>query len=203
VRATSPTPLIQRACAAAKKSKLIAASNAFDVLDVHVKYDVSAAIFNLKVYDNLLAIKVSCLNSRPGWQHHMRATDEGRRWIFHLQRGARFHDPSEVTAEAVRFSFERLLALGVGSGGKAGKTSPRESIAARVHTVLCHQHAQSMRAMHRYQCPVLGRTNRSGCDDPAERHSQSRHRAPRREIALAQPRRHHQDAETTPGVWIH
>src|SRR5262249_7539652 len=44
-------------------------------------------------------------------------TEGGRKWTFHLQRGVQFHDSSELNAEAVRFSFERLLTLGKGPAG--------------------------------------------------------------------------------------
>ena len=39
--------------------------------------------------------------------------DGGRRWTFYLRRGVTFHDGSELTAEAVQYSFARLLALGM------------------------------------------------------------------------------------------
>ena len=44
-------------------------------------------------------------------------TDGGKTWIFHLRRGVQFHDGSAVDAEAVRFSFERLLTIGKGPAG--------------------------------------------------------------------------------------
>ncbi len=43
-----------------------------------------------------------------------RLDDDGRSWLFELAPGHRFDDGSEVTAEAVRFSFERCLSIGMG-----------------------------------------------------------------------------------------
>jgi peptide/nickel transport system substrate-binding protein len=43
-----------------------------------------------------------------------RLDPDGRSWIFELHPGHRFDDGSEVTAEAVRFSFERCLRIGLG-----------------------------------------------------------------------------------------
>jgi hypothetical protein len=39
----SPTPLLRRSWAAGPTTKFVSTWNAFDVLDPHVKYDVSAA----------------------------------------------------------------------------------------------------------------------------------------------------------------
>jgi peptide/nickel transport system substrate-binding protein len=38
-------------------------------------------------------------------------SDDGRTWTFHLRQGVTFHDGSPFTAEAVHYSFARLLAL--------------------------------------------------------------------------------------------
>lgn len=45
---------------------------------------------------------------------------DGRNWVFDLRPGHRFDDGSEVTAEAVRFSFERCLRLGLGAAQALG-----------------------------------------------------------------------------------
>ena len=42
-------------------------------------------------------------------------------WRFTLRRGVKFHDGSEVTAEDVAFSMDRLQALGAGYSGTFGK----------------------------------------------------------------------------------
>src|SRR5437899_11916741 len=42
------------------------------------------------------------------WQ----ASDGGRTWKFHLRRGVRFHNGTEVTAEDVRFTFATVVTLG-------------------------------------------------------------------------------------------
>ena len=109
----SPTPL-RRALAAGVTAKLVSTWSAFDVLDPHVKYDVSAAAFNLNIYDNLLRYRGNPPEIIPWVAERDEAADDGRRWTFYLRRGVTFHDGSELTAEAVRFSFERLLSLGKG-----------------------------------------------------------------------------------------
>src|SRR5687767_9290117 len=110
----SPTPLLHDSWAAAKTTKLVSTWNAFDILDPHVKYDVPAAAINLNMYDNLLRYQGNPPEIVPWLAERDEAADGGRRWTFHLRRGVKFHDGSELTAEAVRYSFERLLALGKG-----------------------------------------------------------------------------------------
>ena len=104
--------LMPQAWAAGGQSKFVYAWGTFDTLDPHVKYDVPAAAFNLNLYDNLLRYQGNPPEIVPWLAEAHEVTDGGRRWTFHLRRGVKFHDGSEVTAEAVRFSVERLLALG-------------------------------------------------------------------------------------------
>ncbi|VDZ63143.1 Dipeptide-binding protein [Serratia odorifera] len=42
------------------------------------------------------------------------ASDDRREWTFKLKPGNRFDDGSEVTADAVKWSFERLMSIGQG-----------------------------------------------------------------------------------------
>jgi peptide/nickel transport system substrate-binding protein len=95
-----------------KSTKFVTTWNAFDTIDPHVKQDVSAAAINLNIYDNLLRYQGNPPEIVPWLAESHTVSDDGKTWIFHLRRGVQFHDGSEVNAEAVRFSFERLLTLG-------------------------------------------------------------------------------------------
>jgi peptide/nickel transport system substrate-binding protein len=117
-----------RAWAAAKPSRFVYAWTAFDLLDPHVKYDGNAYFFNLNMYDNLLRYQGSPPEIVPWLAEHYEVSDGGRTWTFHLRRGVQFHDGSELTAEAVGFSFERLLSIGkapAGSFKRMGLTNDR------------------------------------------------------------------------------
>ena len=46
-------------------------------------------------------------------------------WRFTLKRGVKFHDGSELTAEDVAFSMQRLLDMGKGYSGTVGKVTPK------------------------------------------------------------------------------
>jgi peptide/nickel transport system substrate-binding protein len=102
------------AWAAAKPTRFVYAWTAFDLLDPHIKYDGNAYFFNLNMYDNLLRYQGNPPKIVPWLAERDEAADAGRGWAFHLQRGVTFHDGSEVTAEAVHYSFARPLALGKG-----------------------------------------------------------------------------------------
>ena len=88
----SPSPLLRRSWAAGTTAKLVSTWNAFDVLDPHVKYDVSAAAFNLNIYDNLLRYQGNPPQLVPWLAERDEAADGGRRWQFYLRPGVTFHE---------------------------------------------------------------------------------------------------------------
>jgi peptide/nickel transport system substrate-binding protein len=116
----SLSPLALRSCqawAAPQSKRFIYAWTAFDILDPHVKYDLNSTFFTLNMYDNLLRYQKNPPETVPWLAEQTDVADGGRTWTFRLRRGVQFHDGSEVDAEAVRFSFERLLAIGKGPAG--------------------------------------------------------------------------------------
>src|SRR5215510_11044561 len=111
---TALPPLCPQSWAAGERTRFVSTWNAPDILDPHVKYDVGAAAFNLNLYDNLLRYHGNPPELVPWLAETHEVTDDGRKWTFHLRRDATFHDGSALTAEAVSFSFARLLTLGKG-----------------------------------------------------------------------------------------
>ncbi len=60
------------------------------------------------LFEGLVRWKPGTTDVAPGlatWE----VSADGKRWLFHLRPGVRFHDGTPLDAEAVRFSFERLL----------------------------------------------------------------------------------------------
>src|SRR5262245_54348462 len=110
---TALQPLSQQAWAAGGQTRFVSTWNAPDILDPHVKYDVGAAAFNLNLYDNILRYQGNPPELVPWLAETHEVTDGGRKWTFHLRRNATFHDGSALTAEAVSFSFARLMKLGI------------------------------------------------------------------------------------------
>jgi peptide/nickel transport system substrate-binding protein len=133
---TTYGPLLQ-AEAAGEQSKLVVTWNSFDTMDPHVKQDVSAATFTLNIYDNLLRYQGNPPEIVPWLAESYAVSDDGKMWTFHLRHGVNFHDGSELTAEAVCFSFERLLTLGKAPAAifkRMGRT-PEKIRALDPHTV--------------------------------------------------------------------
>jgi peptide/nickel transport system substrate-binding protein len=112
--AASLTALSARPAAGAveQNAKLVITWSSFDTMDPHVKQDVSAAAFNLNIYDNLVRYQGNPPEIVPWLAESHAVSNDGKTWTFYLRQGVQFHDGSEVNAEAVRFSFERLLTLG-------------------------------------------------------------------------------------------
>lgn len=108
---------IQPVRAAGERIRFVSTWNAPDILDPHVKYDVSAAAFNLNMYDNLLRYTGNPPEIVPWLAEASEVTGDGRTWTFRLRHGVTFHDGSALTAEAVHFSFTRLLTLGKAPAG--------------------------------------------------------------------------------------
>ena len=114
---TALPPLRTPSWAAGERTKFVATWTAADILDPHVKYDGSTTAFSLNLYDNLLRYQGNPPEIVPWLAETYESTDAGRTWVFHLRRGVTFHDGSALTAEAVRFSFARVLALGKAPAG--------------------------------------------------------------------------------------
>lgn len=104
-----------RVARAADGRKLIYSTGyEYETLDPHVKYDVPAAAFGLNMYDNLYRYEGNPIEIVPWLAEKHEVTPDGKKWTFHLRKGVKFHDGSEVTADAVVSSFDRLLAIGKG-----------------------------------------------------------------------------------------
>ena len=118
------------------RTRFVATWNAADILDPHVKYDGSTTAFSLNLYDNLLRYQGNPPEIVPWLAETYETTDEGRTWVFHLRRGVTFHDGSALTADAVHFSFARLLALGKAPAGafqRMGLTVEQIRVAGSLH----------------------------------------------------------------------
>jgi len=87
----------------------------FGNIDPHVVYDAGRISNRLNLYDGLYRWEDNPPKLFPWLAERYEVSDDGLKWTFKLRKGARFHDGSEVTAEAIQYSIERVLALGQGA----------------------------------------------------------------------------------------
>jgi peptide/nickel transport system substrate-binding protein len=95
------------------------------------------AIINM--YDPLLYPKVAEDSMEPGPHvaESWRVGDGGRTYTFQIRKGIRFHDGTELTADDVVFSFQRMVALKKGfSWLWNGILTPEQVRATGSHTVV-------------------------------------------------------------------
>lgn len=80
-------------------------------LDPHQVFDVPMQAYMLNAYDTLYRYEGDPPKIVPWLAESHTFSPDGLNWEFKLRPGAKFHDGSEVTAEDVVYSFQRVLAL--------------------------------------------------------------------------------------------
>ncbi|RIK88653.1 MAG: ABC transporter substrate-binding protein [Hyphomicrobiales bacterium] len=93
---------------------VFAGRQAIPVLDPHVRYDWSTRMVQQAVYDALVKYEGDPAEIKPWLAESWETSEDGKTWTFRLVDNARFHNGDPVTAEAVRYSFERGLKLNKG-----------------------------------------------------------------------------------------
>src|SRR3989442_1217507 len=87
----------------------------YDTLDPHAAFDVGRVAVRLNLYDGLYRWLDNPAKLEPWLAESHTVSPDGLRYTFKLRKGARFHDGAEITAEDVRYSIERILALKKGA----------------------------------------------------------------------------------------
>jgi ABC-type transport system substrate-binding protein len=87
----------------------------YDTLDPHAVFDVGRVAVRLNLYDGLYRWLDNPPVLQPWLAESHAVSADGLTYTFKLRRGAKFHDGAEVTAEDVRYSAERILALKKGA----------------------------------------------------------------------------------------
>jgi peptide/nickel transport system substrate-binding protein len=73
--------------------------------------DVQSTQWGLNVYDNLYRYQGNPAEFKPWLASDHTVSPDGLIWEFKLRQGVKFHDGSELTAEDVVYTVQRLLAL--------------------------------------------------------------------------------------------
>jgi len=85
-------------------------------------YFSQEALFN--VFEGLVRLNKSAMAVEPCLAESWQAQDNGRRWIFHLRRGVRFHNGQACDARAVAYSFEKRIQNKQGEYAPFGRVFP-------------------------------------------------------------------------------
>ncbi len=91
--------------AAAAKTITVATSNDALTLDPYMLSETPTNSVNFNMFEGLVFFD-SELNIMPGLAKSWEAEDDTT-WVFYLREGVEFHNGEEMTAEDVKFSFER------------------------------------------------------------------------------------------------
>ena len=91
------------------KTLIYARGGESDRLDpIHTDIGESVKVM-VNLFDTLITYDEETTDLVPGLATEWTASDDGLRWTFHLREGVRFHDNTPFDAEAVVYSFERLI----------------------------------------------------------------------------------------------
>jgi len=80
-------------------------------LDPHAVYDVPMQFYMLNVYDGLYRYQGNPPELEPWLAESYSVSGDGLTWTFQLRKGVKFHDGSEITADDVVYSFQRVLGI--------------------------------------------------------------------------------------------
>jgi ABC-type transport system substrate-binding protein len=101
--------------AVAQTRFVFANESPYDTMDPHAAFDVGRVAVRLNLYDGLYRWLDNPPVLQPWLAEGHTVSPDGLTYTFKLRRGAKFHDGTEITAEDVRYSMERILALKKGA----------------------------------------------------------------------------------------
>lgn len=106
--------LVAGAALAQGSQKIVRFTEAWPTyIDPAVAADFSSSVSVANLYDTLVFPTYDG-EVVPHLAERWEVSDDGLTYTFYLRKGVRFHDGSELTAEDVVFSMERLLTIGQG-----------------------------------------------------------------------------------------
>ncbi|MEP3245422.1 MAG: ABC transporter substrate-binding protein [Sneathiella sp.] len=96
------------------KILVVAGRQPVDTLDPSIKYNASIRMMQQALYDGLVKYQNTPPEIVPWLAKSWETSADGKVWTFRLVDNAKFHNGDPVTAEAVKFSFDRTLTLNKG-----------------------------------------------------------------------------------------
>jgi peptide/nickel transport system substrate-binding protein len=101
--------------AGGRRILIVASNQDIPNFDPHVATGYSASMLLRNCYDSLVRVEGNPPTPVPHLAASWSVSDDGMEYLFELDPAARFHDGSPVTAEAVRYSFNRLIRINRGN----------------------------------------------------------------------------------------
>jgi ABC-type transport system substrate-binding protein len=87
----------------------------YDTVDPHAAFDVGRVAVRLNIYDGLTRWQSNPAVLEPWVAEGHTISPDGLRYTFKLRKGVTFHDGTEVKAQDVVYSLDRILAVGKGA----------------------------------------------------------------------------------------
>jgi ABC-type transport system substrate-binding protein len=87
----------------------------YDTMDPHAAFDVGRVAVRLNLYDGLYRWLDNPPVLQPWLAESYTLSPDGLTYTFKLRKGAKFHDGTEITAEDVRYSTDRIFAIKKGA----------------------------------------------------------------------------------------
>lgn len=88
-----------------------------ETMDPAVTMDNSTWKVTYPAYEHLVAYKGATTDLKPDLAKSWKVSDDGKVWTFKIEPGHKFADGSSVDAQAVKFSFDRVLKINKGPAG--------------------------------------------------------------------------------------
>src|SRR5438874_10396513 len=101
--------------ASAQTRFVFANESPYDTMDPHAAFDVGRVAVRLNLCAGLYRWLDNPPKLEPWLAESHTVSPDGLTYTFKLRRSAKFHDGTEITAEDVRYSMERILALKKGA----------------------------------------------------------------------------------------
>ena len=87
----------------------------YDTVDPHAAFDVGRVAVRLNIYDGLMRWQKNPAVLEPWVAESHTISPDGLTYTFKMRKGVKFHDGTEVKAQDVVYSLERILAVGKGA----------------------------------------------------------------------------------------
>ncbi len=116
--------------AQSRRILVIASNQDIPNFDPHVANGYSASMALRNTYDSLVRVEGNPPKPVPHLAQSWTISDDGREYTFKLDPAAKFHDGTPVTAEAVKYSFNRLLRLNRGNAWMIAGVVDQNSVEA-------------------------------------------------------------------------